>query len=57
MYTITFKFADEIDILYNDEVDHELERENLLKEKDKLISSIERFIKLSYMVLFTKLYS
>ena len=26
-----------IDILYNDEIDHELERENLIKEKDKLI--------------------
>jgi len=35
-----------IDILYNDEIDHELERENLLKEKDKLISSIERRKKL-----------
>ena len=35
-----------IDILYNDEIDHELEKENLLKEKDKLISSIERRKKL-----------
>ena len=35
-----------IDILYNDEIDHELERENLLKEKEKLISSIERRQKL-----------
>ena len=35
-----------IDILYNDEIDHELERENLLKEKEKLISSIERRKKL-----------
>ena len=35
-----------IDILYNDEIDHELERENLLKEKDKLEQSIERRKKL-----------
>jgi valyl-tRNA synthetase len=35
-----------IDILYNDEIDHELERENLIKEKDKLIASIERRKKL-----------
>lgn len=35
-----------IDILYNDEIDHELERENLLKEKEKLIGSIERRKKL-----------
>ena len=35
-----------IDILYNDEIDHELERENLLKEKEKLIISIERRKKL-----------
>ena len=35
-----------IDILYNDEIDHELEKENLFKEKDKLISSIERRKKL-----------
>ena len=25
-----------IDILYNDEIDHELERENLIKENDKI---------------------
>jgi len=35
-----------IDILYNDEIDHELERENQIKEKDKLIASIERRKKL-----------
>ena len=35
-----------IDILYNDEIDHEKELENLLKEKEKLISSIERREKL-----------
>lgn len=35
-----------IDILYNDEIDHELERENLIKEKEKLESSIERRKKL-----------
>ena len=35
-----------IDILYNDEIDHELERENLLKEKEKLVASIERRKKL-----------
>ena len=35
-----------IDILYNDEIDHELERENLIKEKEKLIASIERRKKL-----------
>ena len=35
-----------IDILYNDEIDHELERDNLIKEKDKLIASIERRKKL-----------
>ena len=35
-----------IDILYNDEIDHELERENLLKEKEKLEQSIERRKKL-----------
>jgi valyl-tRNA synthetase len=36
----------QIDILYNDEIDHELEKENLLKEKEKLVSSIERRKKL-----------
>jgi hypothetical protein len=30
-----------IEILYNDEIDHELELENLKKEKEKLESSIE----------------
>jgi valyl-tRNA synthetase len=35
-----------IEILYNDEIDHELEKENLLKEKEKLIMSIERRKKL-----------
>ena len=35
-----------IDILYNDEIDHEKELENLLKEKEKLIASIERRQKL-----------
>ena len=35
-----------ITILYNEEIDHELERENLLKEKEKLVSSIERRKKL-----------
>ena len=35
-----------IDILYNDEIDHELEKENLIKEKEKLIASIERRKKL-----------
>ena len=35
-----------IDILYNDEIDHELELENLLKEKEKLTVSIERRQKL-----------
>ena len=43
----TIKYNDlEIIILYNDEVDHELELENLLKEKEKLIESIERRKKL-----------
>ena len=43
----TIKLNDlSIDILYNDEVDHELERENLLKEKEKLEASIERRKKL-----------
>ena len=36
----------EIQILYNDETDHEQELENLLKEKEKLIASIERRKKL-----------
>ena len=35
-----------IEILYNDEIDHELELENLKKEKEKLESSIERRKKL-----------
>ena len=35
-----------IEILYNDEIDHEKELENLLKEKEKLIGSIERREKL-----------
>ena len=35
-----------IEILYNDEIDHEKELENLIKEKEKLISSIERRKKL-----------
>ena len=35
-----------IDILYNDEVNHEEERNNLLKEKEKLEASIERRKKL-----------
>ena len=35
-----------IEILYNDEIDYELELENLLKEKEKLIQSIERRKKL-----------
>jgi len=35
-----------IEILYNDEIDHEKELENLLKEKEKLIISIERRKKL-----------
>ena len=43
----TVKYNDlEIIILYNDEVDHEQELENLLKEKEKLIASIERRKKL-----------
>ena len=43
----TIKLNDlEIDILYNDEIDHEKELENLLKEKEKLIASIERRKKL-----------
>jgi len=33
-------------ILYNDEINHELEKENLIKEKEKLLSSIERRKKL-----------
>ena len=35
-----------IEILYNDEIDHELERETLMKEKEKLVESIERRKKL-----------
>ena len=35
-----------IDILYNDEIDHEKELENLIKEKEKLVVSIERRKKL-----------
>ena len=35
-----------IDILYNDEIDHEKEKETLLKEKEKLEQSIERRKKL-----------
>ena len=35
-----------IDILYNDEIDHEKEKESLLKEKEKLEQSIERRKKL-----------
>ena len=35
-----------IDILYNEEIDLEKEKENLLKEKEKLTSSIERRRKL-----------
>ena len=35
-----------IDILYNDEIDHELEKENLIKEREKLEQSIERRKKL-----------
>ena len=35
-----------LSFLYNDEIDHELERENLLKEKEKLEQSIERRKKL-----------
>jgi len=35
-----------IDILYNDEIDHEKEHENLIKEKEKLEQSIERRKKL-----------
>jgi len=35
-----------IEILYNDEIDHEKEQENLLKEKEKLEQSIERRKKL-----------
>ncbi len=35
-----------IDILYNDEIDHEKELDNLLKEKEKLEQSIERRKKL-----------
>lgn len=35
-----------IDILYNDEIDHEKELESLQKEKEKLINSIERRKKL-----------
>ena len=35
-----------IDILYNDEIDHEKELENLIKEKEKLEGSIERRKKL-----------
>ena len=35
-----------IEILYNDEIDHALELENLLKEKEKLEQSIERRKKL-----------
>ena len=35
-----------ITILYNDEIDHEKELENLIKEKEKLILSIERRKKL-----------
>jgi len=35
-----------IDILYNDEIDHEKELETLIKEKEKLESSIERRKKL-----------
>ena len=36
----------EIEILYNDEIDHEKEKESLLKEKEKLEQSIERRKKL-----------
>jgi len=36
----------QIDILYNDEIDHEKEKENLLKEKETLENSIERRKKL-----------
>lgn len=36
----------EIEVLYNDEVDHEKELESLLKEKEKLTASIERREKL-----------
>ena len=35
-----------IDIQYNDEIDHEQELENLMKEKEKLVGSIERRKKL-----------
>ena len=35
-----------IDILYNDEIDHQKELENLIKEKEKLETSIDRRIKL-----------
>jgi valyl-tRNA synthetase len=43
----TIKYNElEIIILYNDEIDHKLELENLLKEKEKLIQSIERRKKL-----------
>ena len=36
----------ELDILYNDEVDHQKELENLTKEKEKLVTSIDRRKKL-----------
>ena len=36
----------ELDILYNDEVDHQKELENLTKEKEKLVISIDRRKKL-----------
>ena len=43
----TIKLNDlSIDILYNDEIDHEKEKENLMKEKEKLEQSIERRKKL-----------
>ena len=35
-----------IDILYNDEIDHEKEKETLIKETEKLEASIERRKKL-----------
>ena len=36
----------QLDILYNDEIDHQKELDNLLKEKEKLVLSIERRKKL-----------
>ena len=43
----TIKLANlEIDVLYNDEIDYQKELENLLKEKEKLETSIERRKKL-----------